>query len=46
MSHPPEELVKKKPVPKKKGLAKKPSHPGGNPGAIEGVMMLKSRKPR
>lgn len=30
----------------KKGLAKKPPHPGGNPGSIQGVMMLRDKLPR
>lgn len=29
---------------KRKGLAQKPAHPGGNPGSIQGVMMLQQRK--
>ena len=31
---------------KRKGMAGKPPHPGGNPGSVEGVMMLRQRKPR
>lgn len=31
---------------KKKGMAHKPDYPAGNPGMIQGVTMLKQRKPR
>jgi hypothetical protein len=38
--------VRQKPEVRKKGLSQKPPHPGGNPGTIEGLMMLQDRLPR
>lgn len=39
-------LPSKRTMVKRKGMSHKPSYPSGNPGMIQGVTMLKQRKPR